>query len=90
MRHWLIVEPAGSSSEPVWSIYSDDAILASYWEYWLAKGIQYNREQGLEEGNGLNPLRCIDDWVTINWAVVATPENLVNILTAPKPTLFQD
>lgn len=90
MRHWLFAEPAGGSSEPIWMIYSDDAILATYWEIWMQQGMAYNREHGLEEGNGINPLRCIDDWVVVHWAVPATAENLLNIISAPKPELIQD
>ena len=85
---WLYAEPAGKSSEPIWMIYSDDAILAEYWETWMQQGRAYNREHGLEEHNGISPLRCIDDWVTIHWAVPATAENLLNIISAPKPQLI--
>lgn len=88
MRHWLFAEPAGESSEPVWMIYSDDAILATYWNHWSARGMEYNQANGLDPGTGLNPLRCIDDWVVIHWAVPATPENLLNIISAPKPELI--
>lgn len=88
MRYWLFAEPAGASSEPVWSIYSDDAILAEYWDYWLGRMTEYNLKQGLPEGTNCSPTRCINDWVSTNWAVVATPENLVQILSAPKPTLI--
>jgi len=88
MRHWLFAEPAGESSEPVWMIYSDDAILATYWNHWVSKGMEYNQANGLDLGAGLNPLRCIDDWVVIHWAVPATPENLLNIISAPKPELI--
>ena len=88
MNYWLFAEPAGESSEPVWMIYSDDAILATYWETWKTQGIAYNKRHGLEEHNGISPPRCIDDWVTIHWAVPATPENLLNIISAPKPQLI--
>lgn len=88
MTHWLFAEPAGESSEPIWMIYSDDAILATYWETWKAQGIAYNKAHGLEEHNGISPLRCIDDWITVHWAVPATPENLLNIISAPKPQLI--
>jgi len=88
MRHWLFAEPAGDSSEPIWMIYSDDAILAEYWQTWMTQGMKHNRENGLDEGTGVNPIRCIDDWVVIHWAVPATPENLLNIISAPKPQLI--
>lgn len=90
MRYWLFAEPAGQSSEPIWMIYSDDAILAEYWEPWMQQGMAYNLANGLDEGNGINPMRCIDDWVVVHWAVPATQESLLQILSAPKPTLIQD
>ena len=88
MRFWLIAEPVGKGSEPVWKVYSDDAILAEYWEYWLGKMTEHNAKNDIPEGTGVNPLNCIDDWTMVNWAVQATPENLANILTAPKPQLI--
>lgn len=88
MRYWLFAEPVGSSSEPVWMIYSDDAILAEYWNHWSSKIIQANQAHGLPEGTNLSPLKCIDDWVTTRWAVPATPESLINIISAPKPELI--
>lgn len=88
MRYWMFAEPAGRSSEPIWSIYSDDAILAEYWDTWLDKITNYNVKNNLPEGTNCNPMRCINDWVTTHWAVAATPENLKQILSAPKPTLI--
>lgn len=88
MSHWLFAQPAGEGSEPVWMIYSDDAILAEYWETWMRQGISYNIRQGYDEHRGISPLNCIADWVTTHWAVPATAENLLNIISAPKPQLL--
>jgi hypothetical protein len=88
MRYWLFAEPILNSSEPIWMIYSDDAILAEYWDRWKTEGFAYNKSNGFEEYKGVTPLRCIEDWVTIHWAVPATPENLINIISAPKPQLL--
>lgn len=88
MKHWLYVEPVGESVEPVWMVYSNDAILAEYWDRWSKHVMAINTEKGIDPGTGVSPLRCIDDWVTIHWAVEATPENLLNILSAPKPQLL--
>lgn len=90
MRHWVFAEPVMNGIEPIWYLYSDDAILAEYWDYWYKKGMAYNKERGLDEGTGISPLRCIEDWVALHWAVVATPENLASILSAPKPELIQE
>lgn len=88
MRYWLFAEPVGDTSEAIWMIYSDDAILAEYWETWKTQGMAWNTERELDPGTGINPIRCIEDWVTVHWAVPATPENLVNIVAAPKPQLI--
>ena len=85
MRYWLYVEPAGTSSEPIWMLYSEEAIIAEYWEHWERQGHAYNKAKGLDLFEGITAARCIDDWVTIHWAVPATPENLPNIISAPKP-----
>lgn len=89
MNYWLYSEPVGGSSEAVWLVYSEDAILAHYWEYWLSKMTDHNTILSIPEGTGINPRRCIDDWVTIHWAVPATAENLLNIISAPKPQLIE-
>lgn len=88
MRYWLYAQPVGEANEAVWMIYSDDAILATYWPTWMKHGMEYNRAHNMDEGKGINPLRCIDDWVIVHWAVPATPENLMNIISAPKPQLI--
>lgn len=88
MRQWLIVEPVCDSIEPVWKIYSDDAILAEYWSEWMRQGMAWNADRNIDPGTGINPLRCIDDWVVVHWAVPATPESLLQILSAPKPQLI--
>lgn len=83
MRYWLFAEPAGVSSEPVWMIYSDAAILAEYWEEWSEKVEAYNIKHDFDLE--LDPESCICDWVAIHWAVPATPENLLHTISAPKP-----
>lgn len=88
MNYWLFAEPIGESSEPVWMIYSDDAVLAEYWETWSTQGMAWNAERNFDPGTGINPRRCIDDWVTTHWAVPATAESLLNIISALKPALI--
>mgnify|MGYP006870546700 CR=1 FL=1 len=85
MRFWLIAEPIGKSSEPVWKVYSDNAILAEYWDYWRRKMTDYNTIHNIPEGTAVTHTNCIDDWTVVNWAVPATPEALLNILSAPNP-----
>ena len=84
MRYWLIAEPVGCGSEPVWKIYSEEAIIEEYWNYWQQKGVAYNKANGLDRNEGITTHRCIDDWVVVNWAIRATPETLLKIIGAPK------
>jgi hypothetical protein len=50
--------------------------------------MNYNTLHGLDKHSGVNPIRCINDWTTSHWAIPATPENLINIISAPKPQLI--
>lgn len=83
MTHWLIAEPAGGGAEPVWKIYSEDAIIAEYYDTWQRHGEAYNKAHGLDKYTNITARRCIDDWVIIHWAVRATPETLLKIIQAP-------
>lgn len=81
MKYYIIVEPAGrNSSAPVWLVYSEQAIIAEYWDSWKKRGMQYNRAHNLPELEGIDPNRCIEDWVVVHWAIEATPERLLRIL----------
>ncbi len=84
MTYWLIAEPIGCGSEPVWKIYSEQAILEEYWVYWERQGRAYNKANGLDSLEGIITKRCIEDWIVIHWAVQATPETLLRIISAPK------
>jgi len=85
MQHFLITEPIGNTSQPVWKIYSEEAIIAEYWETWQRQGEAYNRAHGLSKYTGITTTRCIEDWIVINWAVEATPNELLKIIQAPNP-----
>jgi hypothetical protein len=85
MNYWLIAEPVGDTCEPVWMIYSDDAIIAEYWNTWERQGTAYNKANNLPRYTGISASRCIDDWVVVHWAVPATAETLQKIISAPKP-----
>lgn len=77
MRYWLYVEPAGASSEPVFVIMSDKAVLAQYWDYWCMRMRTVGREEEINEED------CILDWAVLHWATEATNEALTNIIVAP-------
>lgn len=78
MRYWLYVEPAGKTSEPIFVIMSDKAILAEYWDYWC------ERMRSVGKADLINKEDCILDWATIHWASEATHETLAKIISAPK------
>lgn len=84
MSHWLFAEPVGDSSETVWMIYSEEAILAEHWESWKRQGEAWNLDRFLDPSTGITKARCIQDWTVTHWAVPATPENLLKIISAPK------
>ena len=74
MRYWIYSEPLSLESyEPIYQIWSDAAILASYWDYWCGKMRAVGRESQISENN------CITDWAAVNWALPATAENLAHI-----------
>lgn len=83
MTYWIITEPVGSSSEPVWKIYSEQAIIEEYWTHWERQGRAYNKANGLHQFEGITTTRCIEDWTVVHWAIRATPENLLKIISAP-------
>jgi hypothetical protein len=84
MKYYLIAEPVGDTTEPVWKIYSEDAIIAEYWDTWQRQGDAYNKANGFAKYTGITAGRCIEDWLVIHWAVEATHENLLKIISAPK------
>jgi len=79
MRYWIYCEPVSeTSSTPVYQIFSDQAILDTYWDYWCKRMCEVGRESQISENN------CITDWTTIHWAVPATAETLAEMFGAPK------
>ena len=80
MRYWIYCEPVGETAEPVWQVWSDTAILASYWDDWCELMHKAGRESQISENN------CVTDWAATHWANPATPENLQKIIQAPKGT----
>jgi hypothetical protein len=61
MRYWKTIHPDENGNVVV-GIYSDRDILDKYWEYWKRKMSLVNKE------HLINKERCIEDWVTDNWA----------------------
>lgn len=78
MKYWMYCEPVGITSEPVYQVWSDAAILADYWTRWCELMHKAGRESQISENN------CITDWAAIHWANPATHENLQRIISASK------
>lgn len=75
MKYWIYVEPVSEKcSAPVWNVLSEEAILASYYDYWQERMIRANKQDQISEQ------ACIEDWVIIHWATEATPESLLRII----------
>lgn len=55
------------SSEPVYTIMSDRAVLDYYWTYWRDRMLQQDKQDQITEET------CILDWATIHWAQEITP-----------------
>ena len=76
----MYCEPVGESSEAVWQVWSDKAILADYWTSWCELMHKAGRESQISENN------CITDWAASHWANPATHENLQRIIQASEDT----
>ena len=74
----MYCEPVGNTSEAVWQVWSDAAILADYWTCWCELMHKAGRESQISKNN------CITDWAATHWAEPATQENLQRIISAPK------
>jgi hypothetical protein len=59
-RTWEYVEPGEDGRAVVYRL-TDADILGSWWDWWSGE----MRRQGMR---GINPERCIQDWVVVNWA----------------------
>ena len=70
----MYIEPAGYTSEPVYIIMSDNAVLATYWEYWS----ENMQKAGLD--SEISKENCIQDWAVLHWAWVVTPEKLKEVV----------
>lgn len=79
MNYWIYCEPVNEKSvEPVWHIWSEKAILADYWTRWCELMHKAGRESQISENN------CVTDWAATHWAVPATTESMLRIISAPK------
>jgi hypothetical protein len=71
MKYWMYIESAGNTSEPIYTILSEKAIIAHYYPYWQ------QRMALLGETDFSNLDECIKHFVTTNWAIPVTKEKLL-------------
>ena len=57
MRTYTYSDPWGDY------VLTEDQILTEYWDYWCTQMRKVGKE-GM-----INKERCIEDWITVNWAV---------------------
>lgn len=62
MKFWTIQYP-GEHGQHVQETFSEDQIIASYFEYWKSKMIKVNKQDLITFEN------CIEDWKVIHWAI---------------------
>jgi hypothetical protein len=86
MKYWMHCTPAGLSGYPIWSVYSEDAIIAEYWDSWSKNMRKYNIENDLDPHQDINQENCVEDWVCINWAIPCNRDTILEIIPAPNPT----
>jgi hypothetical protein len=73
MRYWTIVEPGDDGVTPVYLTYSDDEILAQYWDHWYGKMCEKYGKVIVD--NNWTKQDCIDDWVVVHWALESNNES---------------
>jgi hypothetical protein len=61
MKYWTIVFP-GEHGQHVQETWSEDQIIASYWDYWCGKMTNVKKTELISRE------RCIDDWRFVHWA----------------------
>ena len=61
MKYWTIVFP-GEHGQHVQETWSEDQIIASYWDYWCGKMTNVKKTELISRE------RCIDDWCVVHWA----------------------
>lgn len=62
MKYWTIAFP-GEFGQHVVETWSEEQIIKSYYTYWAGKMLENVKNPDLDKES------CIDDWVTVHWAV---------------------
>jgi hypothetical protein len=72
MRYWSCSYPDEHGRHVVETL-SDDDILNEYWDYWYAKMCDKFGKEHVD--TNYSKMECIDDWVTIHWAIESSTEH---------------
>jgi len=83
MNYWMYSTPAGNSGIPIWTIYSEDAIIADYWDTWRKGMVEQNIENDLDPYHDISTENCIEDWICTHWAMPVDAGCMSEILAAP-------
>ena len=72
MRAWDYIEPKPDGT--VKTVRKTEAdILADYWPFWSLRATLHAAKFGIPVCEmGIEMERCIEDWVTVHWAVEVT------------------
>ena len=75
VKYWMYANPAGKTNHPIYTIMSEDAIIAEYGPYCSNKMLLKHGKMTKD----VNKENCIQDWVTVHWAEPCTLEKLQEI-----------
>lgn len=62
VKYWTITFP-GEFGQHVVETWTEDQILASYIKHWCLRMVEAGK------GSEISSERCIEDWITVHWAV---------------------
>ena len=80
MKWFMHVEPA-KDKEPVYSFYSEKAVLEAYWDHWQTNMMIKNVVKKLPQMENVTHENCIQDWMTIHWAQEVPEQAVLEFMT---------
>lgn len=86
-KYYVYCTPCVGSSEPIYTILSEDAILAEFWHYWKLRATKMGyfnpdeQEQMQQE--------CIEDFCIEHWATELTTKMLYEWMLEISPIEFK-
>jgi hypothetical protein len=68
MKYWTYAEPTSETdSTPIYYTFSEEEIIDKFWGWWYPKMCNKFGKKVVDENYCKED--CIDDWVTIHWAL---------------------